>query len=228
MGLRVLWIPLLWAGLTACMSAPVAPAVPAALKPEQRRLYVVNHGWHTGIVVRSADVPAGVWPGRDDFPDAGHLEIGWGSREFYQASDPGAWLALKSAFWPGPGVLHVVAFDGAVARYFRASEVVALSVSEQGLRNLIAHVRASHEFDATGKPLVLGLGLYGRSRFYASKETFHLLRTCNVWVATALGQAGLPLPSTPTITAGALMSHVRTMSSVPSLQPANSEPPSRP
>jgi len=61
---------------------------------------------------------------------------------------------------------------------------------------------------------VLGLGLYGRSRFYASRERFHLFKTCNVWVATALREAGLPLTPTLTVSADALMARLRALGRV--------------
>ncbi len=204
---------LLLAGLAACAATPMAPAASTEAPPAARTLHVVGHGWHTGIVLRAADVPA-AWPVRADFPDAQYLEIGWGDRDYYQATDPGAWLALKAAFWPTPGVLHVVAFDGAVERYFGAAEVIELDVSEAGLQRLIDHLRASHELDAAGRPVVLGPGLYGRSRFYASRERFHLFKTCNVWVAAALREAGLPLTPTLTISAGALMARLRALGRV--------------
>ena len=34
--------------------------------------------WHSGIVVRAADVPATAWPARRDFASAEYLEVGWG------------------------------------------------------------------------------------------------------------------------------------------------------
>jgi len=203
---------LLLVSLAACAATPMTPAASIKAPPAARTLHVVGHGWHTGIVLRAADVPADAWPARADFPDAQYLEIGWGDRAYYQAADPGAWLALKAAFWPAPGVLHVVAFDGAVERYFGAAEVIELDVSEAGLQRLIKHLRASHELDAAGRPVVLGPGLYGRSRFYASRERFHLFKTCNVWVATALREAGLPV--TPSINAGALMASLRALGRV--------------
>jgi len=206
---------LLLVGLAAYAATPIAPASSTVLTEAAsaaRTLHVVGHGWHTGIVLRAADVPADAWPARADFPDAQYLEIGWGNRAYYQAADPGAWLALKAAFWPAPSVLHVVAFDGAVERYFSAAEVIELDVSEAGLQRLIKHLRASHERDAAGRPVVLGPGLYGRSRFYASHERFHLFKTCNVWVAAALREAGLPV--TPSINAGALMARLRTLGRV--------------
>lgn len=205
---------LLLAGLAACAATPIAPAASIEAPPASRTLHVVGHGWHTGIVLRAADVPADAWPARGDFPDAQYLEVGWGDRDYYPAADPGAWLALKAAFWPTPGVLHVVAFNGAVEGYFGAAEVIELSVSEKGLQKLIEHVRASHELDAAGRPIQLGPGLYGRSRFYASREHFHLFKTCNVWVAAALREAGLPLTPALTISAGSLMARLRAIGRV--------------
>lgn len=200
---------LLLVGLVACAAAPSTPAAAAATPSPARTLHVVGHGWHAGIVLRAADVSSETWPARAEFPDAQYLEIGWGDRDYYQAADPAAWLAFKAVFLPTPGVLHVVAFDGAVEHFFNAAEVIELPVSEAGLKRLIDHVRASHEFDASGRPLALGPGLYGRSRFYASRERFHLFKTCNVWVATALREAGLPVAPSRSITAKQLLAQLR-------------------
>lgn len=206
---------LLLAGLAAWAAPPKPPAASLAMPSATRTLYVVGHGWHTGIVLRAADVPADAWPARADFPDAQYLEVGWGNRDYYQARDPGVWLALKAISWPAPGVLHVVAFDGPVERYFGAAEVIELRVSEKGLQKLIDHVRASHELDAAGRPIQLGPGLYGRSRFYASSERFHLFKTCNVWVAVALREAGLPVAPAQSITAEQLLARLRPLGWVP-------------
>ena len=205
--------------LSACAAAPgaptVAPAPSTEAPPAARTLHVVRHGWHTGIVLRAADVPARAWPARADFPDAQYLEVGWGDREYYQAVDPGKWLALKAIFWPRPGVLHVVAVDAALERFFGAAEIIEIGVSEPGLRRLLDYVRNSHELDAAGRPMALGPGLYGHSHFYASRERFHLFKTCNVWVATALREAGLPVTPALAITAGRLMAQLRPLGRVP-------------
>ena len=44
------------------------------------RVHVVRHGWHSGIVVRAADVPMQAWPARREFADAEYHEVGWGDR----------------------------------------------------------------------------------------------------------------------------------------------------
>ena len=243
------WLPM---ALCACAAAPAAPepAAATAAPPVTRSVHVVSHGWHTGLVLRAGDVSAAGWPAKADFPDAAYLEVGWGDREYYRAADPGAWLALKALTWPRPGVLHVVAvfapetpsaspprggavalgrpggdFAGTVERLFGGAEIIEIGVSEAGLRRLIDHVRNSHELDAAGRPIALGPGLYGRSRFYASHERFHLLKTCNVWVATALQAAGVPVTPALAITAGQLMAQLRPLARVPENRPPGTAPP---
>jgi uncharacterized protein (TIGR02117 family) len=192
----------------ACAAPPVIQSAPAVETPH-RTLYVVSHGWHTGIVLRRSDVHAGRWPEAADFPESDYLEVGWGDRDYYRASDPGPWLALKAALWPTPGVLHVVGFRGPVAAYFPASEVVTLDVTESGFERLNALIGASHERDASGRSVPLGPGLYGQGRFYASRERFHLFRTCNVWTAQALVAAGIDVSPEQSLTANGLLTQLR-------------------
>lgn len=169
----------------------------------------MRHGAHSGIVVRAADVPPGAWPVRRDFADARYIEVGWGDRAYYQAPQPSLWLGLRALLWPGPGVLHMVALGSAPAREFPAAEIVALQVSPEGLARLVAAVAASHERDADGQPVAFGPGLYGASRFYASRQSFHLFATCNAWTAAMLREAGVPLGALPLPFAQALFSQLR-------------------
>lgn len=196
---------LLGAGCAAPANRGAAPVPPAT----SHRIHVVSHGWHSGIVVRAADVPADAWPARRDFDAAEYLEVGWGHREYYQAREPPVWLGLRALLWPSPGVLHMVAFSGAVDRQFPAAEIVALQITPQGLARLVAAIAASHERDAAGRTIALGPGLYGTSRFYASRDTFHLFATCNVWTAAMLRRAGVPVRPLLSATAAALFAQLR-------------------
>lgn len=103
----------------------------------------------------------------------------------------------------------MVAFSGPVEHYFASSEIVALQLTPQGFARLVAAISASHELDAAGRPIPLGPGLYGTSRFYASRESFHLLATCNVWTATMLRAAGVPVRPILSQTAGMLFAQLR-------------------
>lgn len=202
-------------------------AVPATQpRPAQdaatHRVWVVHHGHHSGLVVRAADVPPLAWPARRDFPLAEFLEVGWGDRAYYMAPAPGLWLGLRALLWPTPAVLHVVAFDGPVERYFAQTGLIELALTAPGFSALVAVVRDSHEraeqaaqpaAEATAGthdwPPPLGPGLYGASRFYASRERFHLFRTCNVWTAGVLAAAGMPLRPATAITADSLFAQLR-------------------
>ncbi len=60
-----------------------------------------------------------------------------------------------------------------------------------------------------GEPLIVGLGPYPGSLFYASSETYNLAYTCNTWVAEALSDGGLPLSPGGVIFAGQIMPEAR-------------------
>jgi hypothetical protein len=40
----------------------------------------VSHGWHTGLVIRRADIPEGIWPEPHHYADPAYVEVGWGDR----------------------------------------------------------------------------------------------------------------------------------------------------
>jgi uncharacterized protein (TIGR02117 family) len=208
---------------TGCAGPALQPAVSSAA-PEQspHRIWVVHHGYHTGIAVAAADVPPQAWPARRDFPQAQFLEVGWGDRDFYMAPAAGLRLATRALFWPTPSVLHVAAFDRPPDRHFTESGIVELALAPSGFAALVAAVRDSHQRVGTADGLdgsepwlpPLGPGLYGASRFYASHERFHPFRNCNVWVADVLARAGVPLSPASALTAGALFRQLRAHGSV--------------
>jgi uncharacterized protein (TIGR02117 family) len=182
---------------------------PPELQDRPTAIWVVGHGWHTGIVVRRSDISSALWPEHNDFTDSRYLEVGWGDREFYQAPDGGSRLALRAALVPGQSVLHVVGFDPPVGAYFAGSEVVEVRLSRRGFDELTRFIHTSYARDADGRAVKLGRGLYGRSQFYLATGTYHLLNTCNNWVARALRAAGCPITPAWAMTAGNVMDQVR-------------------
>jgi len=170
---------------------------------------IVDHGWHTAIAVRRADVDRARWPDVDDFPTATFVEVAWGDRDFYMASSASAWLAIKAALFGHGSVLHVVGFDMPAATYFAGSEVIELRLSRRGFDAMTRFVSGEYERDAGGRPRRLQRGLYGTSWFYAARTRYHLFNTCNTWVARALREAGLPITPAGTITAGGVLRQLR-------------------
>ncbi|GIX47973.1 MAG: hypothetical protein KatS3mg131_2184 [Candidatus Tectimicrobiota bacterium] len=200
--------PCLLLALLAGACAPVPP-VPPAPSPEAKTVYVVGHGWHTGIVVRRADIPPGRWPEHRDLPDTAYLEVGWGDKAFYMAPRPSLGLALKAALHPTPSVLYVVGFDASPRRMYPQREILAISLPPQGLGRLLDFIHETYQHDAAGQPLRVGQGPRRPSAFYLARGSYHLFNTCNTWVAKALLAAGCPMRPAWAFTAGSLLAQAR-------------------
>lgn len=169
--------------LIGCAAAPVA-RLPDA--PKEVSVFVVPQSGHTGLAVRMSDIPAPLVPEKRDFPGADYLEIGWGERDYYMAPSAGLWLLLKAGVFPNRSVVHLVGVRGELARAFPGSEIVTLPLSRAALEGLLHYVHDAFQRE-DGAAVALGRG------FYPGRQTFHVLRTCNVWSAGALRAAGLPV-----------------------------------
>ena len=189
--------------------APVADLSPLPGDEPAVTIWVLDHGWHTAIVVRRDDLERALWPAVEDFPAATFIEVAWGDREFYMATPPTPWLAIRAAFLAAESVLHVVGFSAPIAASFPESEVVELRLSRRGFDAMTRLVGEEYQRDREGRPVRLARGLYGASWFYAARGTYHLFNTCNTWVARALRAAGLPVTPTGVITAGGVMQQAR-------------------
>ena len=188
-------------GCTAPVTLPFSPEDQAVLKS----IYLVSSGWHAGIVFKRADISPDALPVLDDFATADYLEVNWGDAEFYQTPGAPVGVALKAVLWPTASVLHIVGFNGKVAQHYPLSELVELQLSSRGFERLLRHIAASFASDRSGQPQFIGPGLSANSRFYLSRESYHLFNTCNVWTARALKTAGLSISPWFSLTAGGLM-----------------------
>jgi uncharacterized protein (TIGR02117 family) len=172
-------------------------------------IYIVSHGWHTGVALRKADIPTTVaWPEITDFAQNDFIEVGWGDGDYYPAPETTWMRTLGAAFWSSRSVLHVAGFNEPVRKFFAASEVIEFALSDEAFTELCAFIAGTHERvpgDGGGK---IRPGLYGNSRFYPAQGKFHVFYNCNTWVAEALRAAGLPM-SRFTMTADSVMAQVR-------------------
>lgn len=201
--------------LLGCACArPIAELYFGGEGEKARSVFVVNHGWHSAIVIKKADIPEAILPEVRDFLDAEYLEIGWGDWDYYQAPEPGLGLALRAAFWSSRSVLHVAGFKGAAESYFRGSEVVEIVLSDEAFQRVLQFVSDTFSRSDVAAPFEARPGLYPNSRFYSARGRFHLFRTCNTWVAEALRSAGLPIRPAYAVTAGNLSYQVKNFGAV--------------
>ncbi len=191
--------------LASGCAGPVDALYPAREGEAVTAIWVVSHGWHTGIVVRREDVPDGLWPQLRDFADSELVEIGWGERDFYMAPAGTSGMALRAALWPASSVVHVAGFRGAAERYFPASEVVEIKLSRRGFEKLATFIQDAYATEPANGAISLGPGQYPNSRFYLARERYHALKTCNSWTAKALRSAGCPVIPFYALTAGSVI-----------------------
>jgi uncharacterized protein (TIGR02117 family) len=177
-------------------------------RPE-KVVYVLGHGWHTGIVVKREDIPMGIWPERDDFPDAIYLEAGWGDKDFYLAPKASFGLALKAALQATPSVLHIVGFRIPAQDYYPQSDIIEVGLSQTDFENLCKFIHDTYQRDANGRAIYLGRGLTAHSSFYLAHGKYHLFNTCNNWVAKALKAAACPIRPGQATTAGNVIEQTR-------------------
>jgi len=165
--------------LGGCAQAPLRTCEPT------RTLYVVGHGWHSGIVVERADLVSRVPALAADIGREGYVEVGWGEERFYQAPDATLAMGLRAVLQRNASVLHVVPFTGPPRGYFAQSEVIEVRTDEPGYSAALDFIAA------TFKPGIerLGPSRYGQGGFYRAEGSFHLFNTCNSWVAGVLEKA---------------------------------------
>jgi hypothetical protein len=147
---------------------------------------VVDHGYHSGLVLRRINVTAMAAALRGEYPElarrlesvaapwpaADWLEFGWGDEAFYQAtrtaSDVQLRLAIPALLWPTPSVLQVVPGAGPAATAFPGSDRVVLDLSAGGWRAMALRLAASVEPGPGSAAEPVGPSLYGNGLFFRS------------------------------------------------------------
>lgn len=184
-------------GALAGCAVPHPP--PCAVPPAGHVVWALDHGWHTDIALRSADLDGPLAGIRALFPGAAALAFGFGKRSFMLAQ-AGASGELLLGPLPGPGALQVkgLAVPPPLAYPGRA---IALALPDGGLARLAAFLRASIAEDSQAL-LVQG------SLFYPAARGYSLAYTCNTWTAEALRLAGLPVSERGVVLAGAVLAQI--------------------
>jgi hypothetical protein len=92
---------------------------------------------------------------------------------------------------------------------FPAAQLVPLSLSDEALARLLAHLAASFDRRGATRAASQEAGLYSFSRFYKATGRFHLFNNCNTWTARALQAAGLAIEADGVLTVDDLMARLR-------------------
>ena len=175
----------------------------------RREIFVASNGWHSAIFVARAAIPSGAISVAPDFPKAVYLGFGWGDADYFPKRDPGILTLLSAAFQPTPSVLHVTGLSSHPRAAFPKDEVIGVTLSADGFRDLLGFLNAAFSRDGAGRVTAIAPGLHAFSKFYRAKGDFHLFNNCNSWTARGIAAAGLPIEADGIIRADGLMSAVR-------------------
>ena len=183
--------------LTACSSKPYVVKyldMPAVTGNEE--IYIVSHGWHTGIVVPAQKIQNKLPKLRERFGDIPYIKFGWGDKNYYQAKEKTTGLTINAILWPTESVIHAVAVPQKADNYFANSVVETLCLGGREYSSLLRFISDSFYKDEHGEIIELKGGVYGNSQFYKGVGNFYFMNTCNKWTAKGLKSAGMDISPT--------------------------------
>lgn len=167
-------------------------------------VFVIQQELHTGIVFRKASVNPAIWPDIEEFKNFKWIDVGWGDLDFYQAPDNNAFLALKAIAVPTSSVLRVDGFQISPEAYYGNYPKLKFCFTREQFDRICLAIYQTYFRDNEGKVIETGSS-YGL-KFYKANGKYHLMNTCNTWVAKIFSTAGFKNRVTGIITAGQLFS----------------------
>lgn len=181
------------------------------LSPRQRTeiIFVLHRGLHTGVVVRAADIPPGLWHEHKQFPQAEYLEVGWGDTQGYRYPLTTR-IVLRAMFASKGSVVLIHPFSGPITNEYAdvAKEIIAVQIPESGFARLCRFIQDTYALDEQGRPVLLPSDYSGEDFFRAACH-YSMLNNCNNWTARALRTAGCPVHPRCSLLPGMLMHQVR-------------------
>ena len=166
--------------VSGCGSSLSWQSVPDSIENE-RSVYVVNHGWHTGLILPYESL-VGLPQIEETLGYSPYYEFGWGDADFYQAEKITSGVTLKAILWPTDSVLQVDSVSTDPHAHFPQSEMVEVHLSRQGLRRLVDYISASFYRDLNSQLIPLSRGIYKNSHFFKATGSYQLTNNCNTGV----------------------------------------------
>ncbi len=175
------------------------------------KVYIVKHEWHTGIILNRTTAEKYLPLLKDEYKNFNFIEIGWGDKDFYMTEKETFWLGLKAALWPTKSVIHINTFNLKPDLYYNRNEIIRLSFTETEYKALLGYINERIYIDEKGNYMLLSDKDNINSRFYLSNEKYFLFKTCNVWIAKALKEAGISIKPIFALTSKNVMKQLKKM-----------------
>ena len=177
--------PLLYAVVMPEARGPVSTMPP--LPNGSYRMYVVDWGYHTAIVLPQPPGWALGPPGKER---AAFLEFAWGDKRFYMESDYRPWAVFATLVLPTASVLYLDGRAGP-ASFVGARAVYSRSIDGETLHALLGELESEIQHGAGGERLGPYAGHEGYAgRFYPAYGRYLWTRDCNWWTVERLRAVG--------------------------------------
>ncbi|MBV6624155.1 MAG: DUF2459 domain-containing protein [Rivularia sp. (in: Bacteria)] len=166
------------------------------LIPTQNNVY----NWHNYLSIDKIGI--------DAVNDYKYLSFGWGDKDFYMTissiSDFNFYTIFKAVFLPTSSVMYVRGYQSLPQNL----EVKCIYTDKANYLNLTKFIEASFKLDKNKSKIRLGHGYTPTAGFYAAKDNYSILRTCNTWTADGLRKADINTPVWDSLSF-AIMFHLR-------------------
>lgn len=173
-------------------------------EPDSVDVYLVKENWHTGIMFEINDYTIKVLPALNLVKDFLYVDIGWGDADFYQAQGIDLFLAAKALLIPTPTVIRIDGYKFPIEKIIEWREfAIKFRFSVEEFSKLIKFIN-DHIVYEEGKPVITKHEADSPVYFIKSLGEYHLLRTCNTWVAQAINSTSFDVDTFGLVTASQL------------------------
>lgn len=166
------------------------------------RIFLATNGMHADLVLPvqtevidwRSEYPTPLFPRIDE--RAEFISIGWGSRAFYLNTESWSDLSARTAAEALSGIGRSAMHIEYLARPAPGTDVVALDITVDQYRKLVAYIREHAVRDSGTHPIVIAGRHYNKhDAFFEASGTYSALTTCNEWTRRALNRAGVRVPA---------------------------------
>jgi uncharacterized protein (TIGR02117 family) len=173
--------------------------------------FVLQAGWHTGIVLRTKDISPADWPDVVNYVGHTFTDIGWGDERFYQAEGNPPVLAARAALIPTSSVIHIVPFSSDPLNLYSGDTFLKrIEASSEQFSALCRIISDRFQRDINENPIESRINENSRN-FFRSNGKYHIFNTCNTWVVQCLRDAGFDVNPAGVITRQHLIKALRNL-----------------
>lgn len=196
--------------LSSCVSAPGKREIPTT--NTQHTIYFIYRGWHTSVLMDAKTLARYAPLLANDLHNEKFARVGWGDGDYFTGKSKSWSTAAKALVASNYSAVQLLTYDYDPFDEIPADTIVPLAISDDGIRNLIAHIQNSIALDMKGVPVRLPALGNAMGTFFQATGHYSAFSNCNTWSGHALRMAGLPVSSR--LTASGVFTQAKAISKV--------------